>query len=129
MGAIRVLTVDDHSVFRKAVRALVAATDGFELAGEAVSGGGGVGAACRLAPDLVLLDVRLPDIDGYEVARRIAPRQPAAVIVLVSATDEALQGAATSRCSAVAFVRKEDLRPDLLRELWSAYGPHAATHR
>ena len=56
--------------------ALVAATDGFEIVGEATTGEEGVAAAFRLRPDVVLLDVRLPDIDGYEAARRIAPHLP-----------------------------------------------------
>jgi CheY-like chemotaxis protein len=75
--------------------------------------------------DLVLMDVHLPDIDGYEAARRIAPLQPGTVIVLVSA-DDALFGDPTSICGASAFVRKEELRPTLLRELWDRHRVEAA---
>ncbi len=122
MGSIRVLTVDDHATFRTAARAVIGATEGFEVAGEAASGEEGVAAAARLHPDLVLMDVRLPDIDGYEAARRIAPLRPEAVVVLVSATDEALHGDAEARCGAAAFVRKEQLCPTLLRDLWQRHG-------
>jgi DNA-binding NarL/FixJ family response regulator len=125
VGSVRVLTVDDHATFREAARALVAATEGFEAVGEAATGEEGVLAARRLHPDLVLMDVHLPDIDGYEAARRIAPLQPGTVIVLVSA-DDALFGDPTSICGASAFVRKEELRPTLLRELWDRHRVEAA---
>jgi DNA-binding NarL/FixJ family response regulator len=125
VGSVRVLTVDDHATFREAARALVAATDGFEAVGEAATGEEGVLAARRLHPDLVLLDVHLPDIDGYEAARRIAPLEPGTVIVLVSA-DDSLFGDPTSICGASAFVRKEELRPTLLRELWDRHRVEAA---
>ena len=125
MGSVRVLTVDDHAAFRAAAHALVDATAGFEVVGEATTGEEGVAAAFRLRPDVVLLDVRLPDIDGYEAARRIAPHLPAVVICLVSTAEEAAHGDPTERCGAAAFVRKQDLRPSLLRELWDRYGVSA----
>jgi two-component system, NarL family, invasion response regulator UvrY len=122
VGSVRVLTVDDHATFRHAARALIGATEGFEVAGEAASGEEGVAAAVRLHPDLVLMDVRLPDIDGYEATRRIVPLQPGAVVVLISATEEAILGETAARCGAVAFVCKEELRPSLLRDLWNRHG-------
>lgn len=125
MGSVRVLTVDDHAAFRAAVHALVDATTGFEVVGEATTGEEGVAAAFRLRPDVVLLDVRLPDIDGYEAARRIAPHLPAMMICLVSTAEEVAQGDPTERCGAAAFVRKQDLRPSLLRELWDRHGDPA----
>jgi DNA-binding NarL/FixJ family response regulator len=125
VGSVRVLTVDDHATFREAARALVAATDGFDTVGEAATGEEGVAAAFRLRPDVVLLDVRLPDIDGYEAARRIAPFLPAVVICLVS-TDDGLEGDSTARCGATAFVRKQDLAPALLKELWKTHGSRVA---
>lgn len=127
LGSVRVLTVDDHASFRQAARALIDATAGFEVAGEAASGEEGVAAAVRLRPDIVLMDVHLPDIDGYEATRRIVPLRPSAVVVLVSAADEALQGDTAARCGAVAFVCKENLRPSLLQELWSRHGHPVAT--
>ena len=125
MGSVRVLTVDDHATFRAAAHALVDATAGFEVVGEAATGEEGVAAAFRLRPDVVLLDVCLPDIDGYEAARRISPHLPAVVICLVSTADEVAQVDPGERCGAAAFVRKDDLRPSLLRELWEAHGDPA----
>jgi len=126
LRSVRVLTVDDHATFRGAARALIGATDGFEVAGEASTGEEGVAAACRLHPDMVLMDVRLPDIDGYEATRRITPTQPDTVVVLMSAADEAIQGDTAARCGAAAFVRKQDLRPALLQQLWSRHASHVA---
>jgi DNA-binding NarL/FixJ family response regulator len=120
--SVRVLTVDDHPAFRDAARALIDATPGFEVAGEVDSGEDAVGAVMRLRPDLVLMDVGLSGIDGYEATRRLRYVRPATVIVLVSASDDALEGETAVTCGAVAWVRKQDLRPRLLRELWQIHG-------
>src|SRR5947208_6107762 len=82
-----VLIVDDHPSFRASARRMLEA-DGYEVVGEAEDGGAALTAAERLRPDLVLLDVRLPDIDGFEVARRLLDangRTPE--IVLISSHD------------------------------------------
>lgn len=126
MGSVRVLTVDDHAVFRAAARALVAATAGFEYVGEATTAEEGIAAAIRLHPDLVLLDVGLPGMDGYEAARRIAPALPDTVICLVSAADGAIQGDYAARCGATVLVRKQDLRPGLLESIWKRHAPPPA---
>ena len=122
MTSVRVLTVDDHAAFRDAARALIDATPGFEVAGVVDSGEDAVGAVMRLRPDLVLMDVGLSGIDGYEATRRLRYVRPATVIVLVSASDEALEGEAAETCGAIARVRKQDLRPRLLQELWQIHG-------
>jgi two-component system, NarL family, invasion response regulator UvrY len=120
--SVRVLTVDDHPAFRDAARALIDATPGFEVAGDVNSGEDAVGAVMRLRPDLVLMDVGLSGIDGYEATRRLRYVRPATVIVLVSASDEALEGETAVTCGAVAWIRKQDLRPSLLQELWQIHG-------
>jgi DNA-binding NarL/FixJ family response regulator len=119
VGSVRVLTVDDHAAFRAAARALVAATAGFEHVGEATTAEDGIAAAIRLRPDLVLLDVMLPGMDGFEAARRMALALPDTVICLVSAADGAAQGDVAARCGATAFVSKQDLRPGLLESIWT----------
>ena len=122
MASVRVLTVDDHATFREAARALIDATPGFEVAGEVHAGEDAVGAVMRLRPDLVLMDVGLSGIDGYEATRRLRYVRPATVIALVSASDDALEGEAATTCGAVALVRKQDLRPTLLQEIWQIHG-------
>ncbi len=68
--ALTVLIVDDHPSFRASARVLLEA-EGFDVIGEAADGTSGIEEASRLRPDLVLLDVQLPDIDGFDVASRL----------------------------------------------------------
>ena len=117
---VTVLAVDDSARFLRAARELVGCTPGFAWAGEAGSGPDGLALAERVRPDLVLLDVRMPGMDGPEAARRLLARDPDVVVVLVTAGD--LDGAADAarHSGARALVAKEQLSPDLLRELWGA---------
>ena len=119
---VHVLTVDDQPVFLEAARALIASTPGFTLAGEATSGAEAIRAVERLQPDMVLLDVRMPGIDGIETARWLTARGAAPVIVLVTGHDVEDVQTLAEHAGAVALVVKERLRPSLLRELWESHG-------
>src|SRR5437763_12784142 len=81
-----VLIVDDHPSFRASARALLQ-SEGFEVVGEAEDGESALRAVAALLPELVLLDVQLPDIDGFEVARRLTTRDGGPAVVLVSSRD------------------------------------------
>jgi two-component system, NarL family, invasion response regulator UvrY len=118
---IDVLTVDDQAVFREVARAVIEATAGFRLVGEAGTGEDALEAVRRLGPALVLLDVRMPGIGGIEAARRIRAEHPDVVVVLTSA-DSTGEMPPEEASSAATFVRKQDLRPGLLQDLWRAYG-------
>lgn len=83
---VRTLMVDDHPGFRALARQLLELED-FQVVAEAGSGADALDLAARLTPDLVLLDIGLPDIDGFEVARRLAALQPAPLVVLISSRD------------------------------------------
>lgn len=107
------LIVDDHPSFRAAARLLLEA-EGFEVVGEAGDGATAVAKARRLAPDAVLLDVNLPDTDGFEVAARLAGG-PA--VVLTSSRDAREFGPLVARSSARGFVAKGELSGARLREL------------
>ena len=120
-SVVTVLTVDDHSSFRGAARALVSATEGFEEVGQATTAEQAIAEADRLCPDMVLMDVRLPGMDGCEASRRIVTAHPATVVVLVSSTDDALRGSDASSCSAVAVIGKDRLRPEVLRDMWEMH--------
>jgi DNA-binding NarL/FixJ family response regulator len=118
---IRVVTVDDQRPFRDAARALVGGTPGFELVGESEDGEGALRLVHDADPDMVLVDVRMPGMDGIEVAGRLAAEDPTRVIVLVSSADlRPLSGLAWSS-GAAALVRKHWLTPHLLRGLWAAH--------
>jgi DNA-binding NarL/FixJ family response regulator len=104
-----VLIVDDHPSFRASARRMLDA-DGYEVVGEAQDGGAALEAARRLRPDLVLLDVRLPDLDGFEVARRLLDsngRTPQ--IVLTSSHDSSDLGEAIGASGVRGFIPKGEL--------------------
>jgi len=119
--SVRVLTVDDQVLFRHVARDVIDATPGFEMAGEAASGDEGLAAVERLAPDLVLLDVRMPGINGIEVARRLAATHPEVVVVLIS-IEERIDVPSAAQLETVPLMRKQEFGPRLLKQLWSEYG-------
>jgi two-component system, NarL family, invasion response regulator UvrY len=120
-GTVTVLTVDDQAVFRRAVGDLIAATPGFEEVGQAASGAEGLELADALHPDLVLLDVRMNEMDGLETARRLLASDCGAVVVLIS-LNEVPEAASAIAGGVAAHVRKQDLSTRKLRELWTAHG-------
>jgi DNA-binding NarL/FixJ family response regulator len=119
---VTVLTVDDQPVFLHAVRELLAATDGFQQIAEAGSGEQALALAANLRPDLVLVDVRMPGMDGIQTARRLRDQDATTVVVLVSLEDVADLPASLASAGAAAHIRKQDLSPHTLQRLWSAHG-------
>jgi DNA-binding NarL/FixJ family response regulator len=108
------LIVDDHPSFRASARRMLAA-DGYDVVLEAPDGAAALAAAQHLHPDLVLLDVRLPDLDGFEVARRLLATSGAKVeIVLVSSHDSTDFGDAVGASGARGFVPKSELSAEAI---------------
>jgi DNA-binding NarL/FixJ family response regulator len=105
---LSLLIVDDHAGFRSLAHSLLEA-DGFEVVGEIEDGESAVGAVEELSPDVVLLDVQLPGIDGFEVAQRIAQLPSPPRIVLTSSRDASAYGARITSSPACGFVVKHEI--------------------
>jgi DNA-binding NarL/FixJ family response regulator len=103
-----VLIVDDHAPFRALARALLQ-LEGFEVVGEAADARSALDAVARLRPSVVVLDVQLPDLDGFEVARRLAQAGDPPAIVLVSTRDSSSYRRRLADSPARGFIPKSDL--------------------
>jgi DNA-binding NarL/FixJ family response regulator len=103
-----VLIVDDHAPFRALARALLQ-LEGFEVVGEAADARSALDEVGRLRPGVVLLDVQLPDLDGFEVARRLAQARDPPAIVLVSSRGRSAYRRRLSESPARGFIAKSDL--------------------
>lgn len=123
---VSVLIVDDQHPFRDVARTVIGMTDGFAVAGEAVTGEEAVEMAAERRPDLVLMDINLPGINGIEACRRIKAANAATTIVLLSTYSETDLPADAQECGAIEYVHKEDFGPTLVQDVWErARGQHS----
>ena len=120
MTVVRVLLVDDQVPFLRAMSAVVEETGGFEVVGDVSSGEEALLAAAELLPDLVLMDVNLPGIDGLEATRRLQECASPPVVLLLSTYDEDAGAHFVVECGAAAYVTKSTFGPERLREAWTA---------
>lgn len=121
MTSTDLLLVDDDAAFRSTARALLTSA-GFGVLAEAATGVDALAAAAAIGPALVLLDVQLPDIDGFEVARRLraGPEPPA--VVLISTREAIDYGRRIQDCGALGFITKSSLSAASLRAMLQADG-------
>ncbi len=117
------MIVDDHPSFRAMAR-LALEADGLVVVGTAADGASGVAEVLRLAPDIVLLDVGLPDIDGFEVASRLREAASPAAIVLASSRDKSDFGTLVAESGARGLIEKSLLSGEAVRALVTAGEPH-----
>jgi DNA-binding NarL/FixJ family response regulator len=117
---VRVLIVDDQAPFLEAARAVVEATDGFEVVAESSTGEASVDAARQLHPDLVLMDVNLPGIDGLEATRHILRESSPVIVLLLSTYEEEEYASRAAECGAFAYIAKSRFDPDRLAAAWAA---------
>jgi DNA-binding NarL/FixJ family response regulator len=111
-----ILIVDDNAGFRVQARALLEA-DGFEVVGEAIDGTSGLAAALSLRPDLLLLDIGLPDVEGFDVARTLAITGPPPLVVLTSSREASAYGPRLANSRVLGFIAKDELSGAAIRAL------------
>jgi DNA-binding NarL/FixJ family response regulator len=114
--ATTVLIVDDHPAFRASARRMLE-SEGYEVVAEAADGASGLALAAEVHPDLVLLDVQLPDLDGFDVAARLTEGEAAPAVVLTSSRDGADFGSLVARSGARGFLPKADLSGEAIAGL------------
>lgn len=112
----RVLIIDDNTAFRGAVGQLLA-TDGFVVVAEAGTGARGVELAREHKPDLVIVDVQLPDTDGFDVAEQLAQLDVALQVILTSSLDSSDLGSLVAESSASGFIPKAELAAPAIEAL------------
>lgn len=123
---INVLIVDDQRGFRTLARRLLEA-GGYRVVGEACDAATAITAVTMFKPDVVLLDIELPDHDGFEVTRQLIEHSPACQVVLISTRDASDYGRWPQRCGARGFIPKDQLSTAALAELLSTTSKqHAA---
>ncbi|HEU4347722.1 MAG TPA: response regulator transcription factor [Actinoplanes sp.] len=120
MSAVRVLVVDDHESFRRVAAAVVEATGGFVVAGSVATGEESLVAAAAVEPDLVLMDINLPGMDGLEATRWLRSSVRPPVVILLSTYDEDDFGARARDCGAAAYVVKSAFGTERLAAVWAS---------
>lgn len=120
---VGVLIVDDQAPFRGAARAVLAVTKGFSVVGEAANGEEAVALAASLGPELVLMDINMPVMDGVEATSRIVAEHPGIAVILLSTYEAGDVPGDVHGCGAIAYVNKEDFGPAVLVDLWSSRHP------
>lgn len=118
--SVQVLIVDDQAPFRSAARMVVELTDDFEVMAEAETGEEAVEKALELRPDLVLMDVNLPGIDGLEATRRILAEASSIRVVVLSTYEASEYGPRAAEAGAIAFVSKSAFTPEALEDAWGS---------
>jgi DNA-binding NarL/FixJ family response regulator len=114
-----ILIIDDNAGFRRQARAVLEA-DGLSVVGEAADGASGLESARRLRPDVVLLDIGLPDMEGFDVARALADDVDPPVVVLTSSRDAREYGPRLGQSRSSGFVPKDELSGGAIRALVDA---------
>ena len=131
---IRVVTADDHTLFRDGLRALLASAPDTELAGEAATGEEAVRLAAELQPDVILMDMQMPGLNGIEATRRIVQMSPHVSVLMVTMFDDDASVFAAVRAGARGYVLKGATHTEMLRAIRAVangeaiFSPQIAAH-
>lgn len=125
---IRILIVDDHTIVRKGIRALLAEIADLEVVGEAADGQEAIAQAARLSPDVILMDLAMPRMDGIEATNRIKVQQPESRILVMTsfATDDKVLPAI--KAGAMGYLLKESAPNDLVQAIRQIYRGESSLH-
>jgi DNA-binding NarL/FixJ family response regulator len=129
---IRLLVADDHALFREGLRALFSATPGIEIVGEAANGAETIALAGRLLPDVILMDINMPDMDGIQATRQILRAHPTIGVIMVTMLEEDASLFAAMRAGARGYVLKGAHHQELLQSVQAVasgqvlFGPSTA---
>jgi DNA-binding NarL/FixJ family response regulator len=125
---VRVLLVEDHELYAQTLRMLLAANERIEVVGRAVDGAEGVRAAIALRPDVVLMDISMPVLDGIEATRRLRKRLRAVRIVMLTSSPDADDMRDALAAGADAYLMKDDPLPELEAAILAAAPGFARGH-
>ena len=121
-GPVRILIVDDHAILRKAVRRLLESRSEFEVCGEAEDGAQAVEKAAELKPDVVILDISMPKMNGFEAARQIRAFSPHSQIVILSSHKDKQLLEEARNVGAICYVPKSEAERELIDAVNAAAG-------
>lgn len=122
---VRIVVADDHAVVREGLRALIGAVDGFELVGMAATGNEAVRKAQTLRPDVIVMDINMPDGSGIDAARQLAHLVPDTAVLMLTMFDDDDSVFAAMRAGALGYVLKGADPDDIVRAIASIAGGHA----
>lgn len=128
MSPIRVMIVDDHEIVREGLQILLAEEVDFEVVGTAADGKTALALAERLNPDVIMMDLVMPDMDGIEVTRRVLSTNPSIRIMILTTFAEDQRVRDAIRAGAIGYLLKDVLKADLLRALRNTAAGRASLH-
>jgi DNA-binding NarL/FixJ family response regulator len=127
MGPVRILIVDDHELVRRGLRSILVTRPEWEICGEAADGSNAIEKARELKPDIVLLDITMPHLNGLDAARIIRREVPGAKVIILSQYDESEMRSRALEAGAQGYISKSDASRQLLVAIESLISNHNST--